>query len=78
MAFDASAFASSTQEEVTIDLGARHGNARRARLDTERHLQFFRQVARSKEAVTISLKSSVAKLAESRALLARINDLLRR
>lgn len=81
MATDPSAFASITQEEVTIDAGARHRGALRAKLAAdaaERDLQFFLHVAHSHDTVAASLKSSAAKLAESRVLLARIDDLLGR
>jgi hypothetical protein len=73
MAFDASLFAPRTQED--IDQSARH---HRARLGAESDRRFFMLVARSNESVTASLKSSAAKVAESRALLDTIDSLLRR
>jgi len=72
MAIDASVFAS------TIGHRARHRGISPAKLVTERDLQFFLQVAHSNELVTARLRSSATKLAESRVLIAKINDLLRR
>jgi len=65
-------------EEVTIDHDAPHRRALRAKFAAERDRQFFLKVIRSNEAVTARLESSVAKIAESKALLARVNNILRR
>jgi len=55
-----------------------HRSALRAKFAAERDRQFFLKVIRSNEAVTVSLERSVAKIAESKALLAKVNNLLRR
>jgi len=72
MGIDASVFAS------TLGHGARRRGTSPAKLVTERDLQFFLQVAHSNELVTARVRSSATKVAESRVLIAKINDLLRR
>jgi hypothetical protein len=71
MAIDASVFAS------TLGHRARHRGTSPARLVTARDLQFFLQVAHFNEWVTARVRSSATKVAESRVLIAKINDLLR-
>jgi hypothetical protein len=85
MASDHSVPAPSDQEELPIGRAALHrrafDNARyvlAAQAAAERDMRFFLHVAHSNEAVTASLKSSLAKIAESKALLAKVNNLLRR
>jgi len=78
MAAHASDFASSTQEDMALGHGIHPRPALRARFAAQRDLQFFQQVAHSGERVTASLRSSITKVAESRVLIAKIDDLLRR
>lgn len=62
------------QLSTTAPVVARHSE--RGAADRDR--QFFLKVAHSNEAVTVSLRTSVTLVAESRALIAKINTLLRR
>ena len=78
MAPDASDFGSIVQKATTSDHGAQDRAAFQARPAADRDRRFFLKVADSNEAVTAGLRSSVTKLTESRALIEKINDLLRR
>ena len=78
MALNASVSASSTEEEMAIDHDV-HGRATfQAQPAAERDRRFFQKVAHSHESVTLSLRTSVAQVAESKVLIDKINDLLRR